>query len=303
MNGRMLSLTLAGAFLALGLAAQDDREAAKKAKEERQKAVAETLKKFREDSSAKEEGTQISAIQEIARKAFELKEDKLLDPILGYPARGSVNLRLAAIRALADVDHPKSVQALVGALAANEKDQGVMKALIEGLKKLDREEGAKPLQALLKNYQDPDVMPIVKDILDALGSIGSPDSMDSIIVVLDAADFNGTGGYNPNGGGQGAGVGNGWFKGMNNQQIAALGDSCKKALGAITNRAASGSGAEWKDWKKKEMNTFLGQLYLVHWCPDTWQRWKRYNKHKTECSFNKKHGQTDPVVKRTAKKD
>lgn len=303
MSGHKFVLSSLVSLLALGLSAQDnDREAAKKAKEERQQAITEALKKFRDDSAAKEEGTQIGAIQELARKALELKEEKLLDPLLAYPSKGAVNLRLAAIRALADVDHPKSVQAIGAAVSANAKETTVLRAIFDALKKLDREEGAKFLHPLLKNYQDGDVLPLVPAILDALGSMGSPDSIDPIIVVLEAADFNGTGGYNPNSGTQGAGVGQGWFRGMNNQQIANLGDPCKKALGAITNRPASGSGSEWKDWKKKDYQTFLGTLWYVHWCPDTWQRWSRYNKHKTECNFNPRHGQSDPIVKRSAKK-
>lgn len=303
--GRILAFALLGLGLAsLSAPGQDDRRARREARREKAKKLREALKEFRKASSSREESDRIRAIQELARTAIDLKEDKAIDPITAFCFKDTEAVRIAAIEALAGIDHPKSVDALARALHRHKKVKRVLKKIIQGLRQLRWEAGAEPLHDLLKEYQDPEILPIVPDVLAALGEIGSPTSIQPILDILSAAELNGSGSYNPQAGAQTPGLGSmgGLAQALRNPRIEKLRDPALKALAAITGRPPSGSATEWQQWLRKDGRTWESRLWEVHWCPDTWERWKRWPGRETTCPYNKRHGGSDPVARRTHKK-
>jgi hypothetical protein len=271
------------------------RERERQAKREKEQTWKEAQKEFSKGIRSRDEASRVAAISTLAS----LKDERVIDAIAPYCSKDTVTVRRTAITALSGIDHPKSVKVLAGALKSNEKDDGLMRALIAGLKKLDQEAGSYALIPYLKRYQDPKITPLCKDILDAIGSMGSPDAIDKIIPVLAAAELQGTGGYNPATGGQNPGLGSTGGAGMANRAVAALDSPCKKALGAITGRPPSGSSTEWTDWWKKNKRTWFQWIKYVRWCPDTWERWEQGPREtKKKCPNNPKHGQRDPIIKR-----
>jgi HEAT repeat protein len=171
-------------------------------------------------------------------------------------------VRIAAAKALSDMDHPKSREALAAALVPNESSRGVFEAIVKALRVQDWESGAEPLNALLGKYREKALLDLLGIVIDALGGLGSQTSIDPLLRLLEHIES------------EGRAARTGKVQTPGDAKLAALEAPIKKALQAITG-GNEPSSKKWKEWWGANRERLAASAVIVYRCRGTGRHWEQ----------------------------
>lgn len=124
--------------------------------------------------------THIASIKELLKMVHEKTIKAMADPL----STDAEAVRIAAAKELSDIDHPASVEVLVGAIPANVSRPEVMRAIAEALGELGWQTAAAPLHELVRKVADPDVRASLPAVIRALGQMQSTSSIEVLADLL-----------------------------------------------------------------------------------------------------------------------
>ncbi len=160
------------------------------------------------------------------------------------------SVRLPAVQALSDVDHPASVEALVAALPANARRLEVASAIIKALGELGWQSACPVLHEQLRHAAQAEVREYLPLVLDALGRIGNPASIDVVADFLES------------------------IEGPRRDPWPNLGPIRRSAENAL--RDISGAqfrkAEEWKSWWRAGQEIMKGRAVRSYWLKKTHER-------------------------------
>ncbi len=140
----------------------------------------EAIKKMK----ASFEGASIEKRAAAVQEALGVEHEKVIRAVGEVFFREPNPVRVAAARALGEVDHPASVEVLLKALPANQNRAEVMPEIVKALGKLGYQSACPALHEYVKRVGDPDVRLFLPDVVEALGRLGSATSIDPLVDLL-----------------------------------------------------------------------------------------------------------------------
>lgn len=129
-------------------------------------------------------GSDASSRTAFAAKALETPHERVVRAVAELLAGDTDDVRIGVATLLGETDHPASADALVRALAQNEKRPEVASAIARALGELGWQSACPALEALLKRAEAEDVRAFLPAVLDALGRLGSPGSLEPLLDLL-----------------------------------------------------------------------------------------------------------------------
>ena len=212
------------------------------------KEAAEAVAKFKTDMRNPSTPARAAAIGELARTPH----PKTLNAIVPYLAQDAMDVRKSAAATLgAFVDYKKTaLPALLGAIAPNQKDAGVVEALFQSIGKL----GDDTTLPVVHRYCDDKDPKIAKAALGAAAQIRKIQSIDVIIDVMKRLEK-----YLPEPGNNNSGVDvvgvPGGGDDPNRVRAREVIPACIGALKTITKESYP-SSKEWQLWWAKKKGSF-----------------------------------------------
>ncbi|MHC4607677.1 MAG: HEAT repeat domain-containing protein [Planctomycetota bacterium] len=224
-------------ILLLTIPAQDipTDEEAKKAIE----VLKETLK------AAEEEPLRIEA----AREALKTPHEKVIKAVAKLLRGESDNVRMGVAGAIAEVDHPASVDVLLKALKSSRDKEYVYRTILGALGKLGWERALKTLHGLLGDVKSPASRKMIPFVVNAIRAICSPQSVPALIHFL------------------------GRVEGTKDRQDQEFQAKAIATLRYITSGNCWASG-EWSNWWAANRGWILKECVIVYWLKDTHKRVK-----------------------------
>jgi HEAT repeat protein len=177
-------------------------------------------------------------------EALKVEHEKVIKAVGEALGSEADPVRIAAAQALAEVDHPASVEALVRGLAANERRVEVATAITTALGQLGWESGAAPLHDLVRRVGNEDARAILPGALEALGRIGAASSVEVLFELLRKLQ---------------AGKRAAW------PNEGELNRSALNALAAITGGPALKKIDDWEDWWKANREALAAGAVRTYW--------------------------------------
>jgi HEAT repeat protein len=116
-----------------------------------------------------------------AAAALETPHERVIRAVAELLATDTEDVRIGVASALGDTDHPAAVEALVHAMAANEKRPAVASAISTALGELGWQAACPVLEALLRRAGLDDVREFLPPAIEALGRLGSATSVDPLL--------------------------------------------------------------------------------------------------------------------------
>ena len=140
----------------------------------------DALKKMREEF----EGATIEKRAAAVQEALKIEHEKVIRAMGDILTREPNPLRVAAAKALSDVDHPATIDVLVKAMPANQGRAEVMPEILKALGALGWQSACPPLHEYVKKVGDADVRAFLPEVIEALGRMGSVTSVDPLVDLL-----------------------------------------------------------------------------------------------------------------------
>ncbi len=140
----------------------------------------DALKKMKADF----EGAAIEKRAAAVQEALKIEHEKVIRAVAEVFTKEPNPVRVAAAKALAEVDHPASVEALLKAMAANQNRAEVMPEILKALGALGYQSACPALHEYVKKVGDPDVRLFLPEVIDVLGRLGCVASVDPLVDLL-----------------------------------------------------------------------------------------------------------------------
>lgn len=206
-----------------------------------------TARTFREVTAKAGIEAKIAALQE----ALKVEHEKVIKAVGEMLTTEADPVRIAAAKALGEVDHPASVEVLVTALAPNFRREDVYPVILKSIGELGWQSAAGRLNEMLSKVGEADVRPVLPDVLETLGQLGSAASIEPIIDLLLKLENGGR--RNP------------W---PNEGPMRRAGE---EALRAITGQPIRGV-AEWQAWWRANQEPLRAKMVRTFWVRKTQDR-------------------------------
>ena len=229
----MLTLLLAALLVQGGVPTEAEGDAA--------------ARKLREDCAKLPIEGKIVALQEAAK----IEHESVIKAIGEMLVKEADPVRIAAARALGEVDHPVSAEVLMAALAPNVKRDNVFKALLNAIAELGWQTPVPTLNGLLSKVADADTRDILPEVISTLGRLASISSIEPLIDLLLKLENGGR--RNP------------W---PNEGPMRRNGED---ALRMITGVAEKGV-AEWEAWWRANKDGIAAKATRIYWIRKTQDR-------------------------------
>lgn len=185
-----------------------------------------------------------------AQQALETAHERVIKAVADLLTGDVEDVRIGVAAALAEVDHPASVDVLVHALGPNEKRPEVVAALCAALVELGWQSACPALEALLRRVGAEEVREILPPVLDALGRLGSATSIEPLLDLIRVFE----------------GPRRAPWKGEKGLQRKA-----EEALAAVAGYAAKNT-REFDDWWKANRPSLLAGARKIWWSKKTGER-------------------------------
>jgi HEAT repeat protein len=145
-----------------------------------EKDAEDALKKMRADFDGASIEKRVAALQE----ALKIEHEKVIRVMGDIFVKEPNPIRVAAAKALAEVDHPASVEVLLKVMPANQNRMEVMPEILKALGELGYQSACPALHEYVKKVGDPDVRAFLPEVIEALGQLGSLASVDPLVDII-----------------------------------------------------------------------------------------------------------------------
>lgn len=268
-SGTVLLLTL---FVSLPAPTQDDADERKKEREfERE--IDKALAEFRKTYAGKD-FERADAMKKLAG----MKHEKVVQEIAKFVATDSDIVREVAIGILADLNHPKSAEALAAGFKVNLANKKIVETLLKAMEKMKWDVLILGSAALIDDFvkdATTEKSTMIWTLMQSMKKVRALVAIEPMIRLLKKTEDMAK---------QNPAEGNVKFK---DENIAVL-----KGLSGQN----FATHKDWETWSKQALAQLQQNAIIVHWCEKSWEHWEKLSTEKRKCPHHQ-----DEKKKSTAK--
>jgi HEAT repeat protein len=244
-------------LLPAALAAQDPD--AKKRQREFEREVDKAISEFRK-TYTKKDVDRIDGMKTLVA----LKHEKVIQELSRFLSSDTDLVRIAAIEALSELNHPKSADALAAGTGPNKKNKLVLAAILKAVEKLRWDTLTSATHFVIEDPFNSDYQDVAFEHVQRLKKVRSLASVDAFITMLKKAE---------------EALRTGSVVGEGVQQMK---DEALAALKILTSQSFT-KHKEWEDWWKQAKTQAAADCIVEHWCERTWEHWEKLQSEKRKC--------------------